>query len=343
MINLLRCRDRSRCLAGLASFLIGFAPIAQFCQARPLALEVTPIEQFHLLDADRVQFGKLDFVGGLELSSDDEDFGGLSGFGWIYDQAFMAITDRGMVVSGVLETSQGKPSGISLADIHSLPGLGPDVARWKKDSEGLDITGNKAFVSFEGAHRVETYGLEGRRLSRSFAKVRLDRSILKVNRGNKGLEAVAIAPSASPYNGAMILVSERVVDQHAQGWIVQSGKSRAFRFAQKSDFLVTDAAFTHEGDLIVLERDFSLFGGLHIHLRRIRAEDFQPGLIGKSETLFEGNLQHELDNMEGLAIQRLENGDSLLTLVSDDNFNPLQRTLLLQFLLKRDSEMGAVR
>jgi hypothetical protein len=37
--------------------------------------------------------------------------------------------------------------------------------------------------------------------------------------------------------------------------------------------------------------------------------------------------------MEGLAVHRSAAGDVVLTLVSDDNFSPVQRTLLLQFTL----------
>jgi hypothetical protein len=36
--------------------------------------------------------------------------------------------------------------------------------------------------------------------------------------------------------------------------------------------------------------------------------------------------------MEGIAAHK-SGGDTILTLVSDDNFSPIQRTLLLQFKL----------
>ncbi len=42
---------------------------------------------------------------------------------------------------------------------------------------------------------------------------------------------------------------------------------------------------------------------------------------------------YDIDNMEGLAVHRTDAGDIILTLISDDNFSPLQRTLLLQFRL----------
>jgi hypothetical protein len=40
--------------------------------------------------------------------------------------------------------------------------------------------------------------------------------------------------------------------------------------------------------------------------------------------------------MEGLSVHRTANGQTVLTLVSDDNFSPIQRTILLQFTLADD-------
>jgi hypothetical protein len=42
---------------------------------------------------------------------------------------------------------------------------------------------------------------------------------------------------------------------------------------------------------------------------------------------------YQIDNLEGLSINRAHNGDVVLTMVSDDNFSRLQRTILLQFTL----------
>lgn len=330
------CDILRRAMIACYCFFFGSIAFSHDSKAGDFSLDVVPIHHFQLFDPDRIRFGDLEFLGGLELSSDNENFGGFSGLAWIDDQRFVAITDRGMAFSGILMKSAGKPVAVEQAEIRFLPGLNSGVARWKRDAEGFDISGDRAFVSFEGAHRLQSYQVENGRLTRPLARISLDRTILGVNRGNKGLETVAIAPPASSLAGATILISERAVDGVIEGWILHSGKSEGFRFAQKGDFLVTDAAFTHEGDLIVLERDFSLLGGLHIHIRHIHAEALKAGVISKFETLFEGSWQHELDNMEGLAIQEMSNGDSLLTLVSDDNFSSLQRTLLLQFLLKSE-------
>ena len=43
---------------------------------------------------------------------------------------------------------------------------------------------------------------------------------------------------------------------------------------------------------------------------------------------------YQIDNMEGLAVRETEDGQIVLDLISDDNQNLLQRTVLLQFALR---------
>ncbi len=87
------------------------------------------------------------------------------------------------------------------------------------------------------------------------------------------------------------------------------------------------------GDLLVLERKFSWTGGLAIRLRRIALTGIKPGALVDGAVLFEADLGQEIDNMEGLSVHRSAAGETVLTLISDDNFSLLQRTLLLQFVL----------
>ena len=52
-------------------------------------------------------------------------------------------------------------------------------------------------------------------------------------------------------------------------------------------------------------------------------------------------IHYQIDNMEGLAVRPGENGETLLTIVSDDNNSLLQRTLLLQFALPPEADANA--
>lgn len=47
--------------------------------------------------------------------------------------------------------------------------------------------------------------------------------------------------------------------------------------------------------------------------------------------LIEAGPSYEIDNMEALAITRNEKGETIFTLLSDNNFNGFQRTILLRF------------
>jgi hypothetical protein len=49
--------------------------------------------------------------------------------------------------------------------------------------------------------------------------------------------------------------------------------------------------------------------------------------------LIEADLAYQIDNMEGIAVHRNAANETILTLVSDDNFSVIQRNLLLQFAL----------
>ena len=59
----------------------------------------------------------------------------------------------------------------------------------------------------------------------------------------------------------------------------------------------------------------------------------KPGATVDGPALFEADMGYQIDNMEGLSVHRAADGALVLTLISDDNFSMIQRTLLLQFTL----------
>jgi hypothetical protein len=83
----------------------------------------------------------------------------------------------------------------------------------------------------------------------------------------------------------------------------------------------------------VLERRFRYSEGIKMRIRRIAAKDLKPRALISGEVLLEATDALNIDNMEGIAAHRSASGETILTLVSDDNFSALQRTLLMQFAL----------
>ena len=73
--------------------------------------------------------------------------------------------------------------------------------------------------------------------------------------------------------------------------------------------------------------------GLGIRIRRIPLGSIAPGAVIDGPVIFHADLGNEVDNMEGIDAHVTAEGETVLTMVSDDNFSPIQRTLLLQFTL----------
>jgi len=106
-----------------------------------------------------------------------------------------------------------------------------------------------------------------------------------------------------------------------------------FAVRRTNNFDISDAMLLPSGELLVLERKFSWLAGVGIRIRSIPLKSVAPGAVVDGPSLFDADLGHEIDNMEGIDAHVTPEGDTVLTMISDDNFSLLQRTLLLQFTL----------
>ena len=70
-----------------------------------------------------------------------------------------------------------------------------------------------------------------------------------------------------------------------------------------------------------------------MRIRRVPLAAIAPGELVDGRELIFADMGFQIDNMEGLGVHRTAAGGIILTLVSDDNFSALQRTILLQFKL----------
>ena len=99
------------------------------------------------------------------------------------------------------------------------------------------------------------------------------------------------------------------------------------------NFDVSDAVLLPSSDLLLLERKFSWLGGIGIRIRRVTLASVAPGAVVDGPAIFNADLGHEIDNMEGIDAHVTAEGETVITMVSDDNFSMIQRNLLLQFTL----------
>jgi hypothetical protein len=70
-----------------------------------------------------------------------------------------------------------------------------------------------------------------------------------------------------------------------------------------------------------------------MRIRRLPVSAIKEGALVDGKILIDVDLAYQIDNMEGIAVHRNAQGETVITLVSDDNFSVIQRNLLLQFVL----------
>jgi hypothetical protein len=144
-----------------------------------------------------------------------------------------------------------------------------------------------------------------------------------------------MVPKGLPLAGTLIAISERGLDADGNliAFLIGGPSPGQFSVRRTDNFDVTDAVLLRSGNLLVLERKFSWLAGIGIRIRRIVLKSLAPGAVVDGPSIFDADLGHEIDNMEGIDAHVTDEGDTVLTMVSDDNFSMLQRTLLLQFTL----------
>jgi len=269
--------------------------------------------------------GRADFLGSFRWTDPDRRFGGLSGIELAADGAhFTVIGDRGIVFRGRLLREGTQTVGVERGPIEPLRNIAgaPLDGDWA-DAEGLAVTpGGRILVSFERRHRVLSYDAVGGRA------MGLPRHPAFAGLGhNNGLEALAMdvagvlwALPEAPQDGVFPLFRFE-----GEGW------TRPHALPARGPYLAVGADFGPDGRFYLLERDFA--GIARGVSSRVRAFDFGPdGPEGEEVILV--TPYGDFDNLEGISVWRDGAGAIRLTLVSDDNFNPLQRTEIVEYRLR---------
>src|SRR6202051_2929423 len=144
-----------------------------------------------------------------------------------------------------------------------------------------------------------------------------------------------MVPKGLALAGTLIAISERGLDAKGNliAFLIGGPSPGQFSVRRSNNFDVSDAVLLPSGELLVLERKFSWLAGIGIRIRRIALKSVAPGAVVDGPSIFDADLGHRIDNMEGIDAHVTDEGDTVLTMVSDDNFSMVQRTLLLQFTL----------
>ena len=334
------------CLAGIGG-LAGAAMTTVLCYAQalsprpapgPLTAVAVPLDPAH---PTRTHLGAFTYAGGLMLSAGSSSrFGGLSGLTVEPDAGgrtltINAISDEGGIArfTATLD-AQDHLAGAADLRFTDVYEDGRAVGRGKAhgDSEDIARADGLFYVSFEYTNRVLALDDPFDPAAKA-QRVRLPKAALDLPTG-EGLEALAAATidgadllALGAEDGPVWLCPREV------GEAVQADCPQIIARPPDPDFRLTALAQIPDGpDFVALYRAFDPVRGW-----RARVELLAKGPRGYAlNNLARLSPPMTVDNMEGIAIlPTADNKGWRLYLISDDNFRPEERTLLMAFDWRR--------
>lgn len=295
--------------------------------AQPLTLE-----PFSGLGPRGLEVGCMRMTSGATVSG-GAGFGGYSGIDLDRDDGKLTLlSDRAhLVIADIALGPDGAIRGIGSAMQYEIDR--PRGARGRSDTEGLARYGGDWLVSREKDHdaiRVSLAGGTARELGQL-----VDLAPLGPFESNGSLEAVADIGG-----GRYLFIPESGDARNLRPILLWFGAApRRVAFYQGTDkFDVTDMTADPDNDrLFVLERAFSRRLGPRARLTVLPLSEVleaAPGDVLLPEELGRLTFFEGADNMEGIDAFVAEDGSRNLVLVSDDNFNDIQRTVLMTLRLE---------
>ena len=288
-----------------AAMAVGLTAIALPGLAEPVARHLQSFTWTH----DNNAFGGFS---GLEIDAAGEQI-------WI-------VSDGGFLASArIVRDERGMITEVT--DYFRRYMQGPDGAYVKgylDDGEGLALDADGSiFVSFEGEHRIWRFSGVG-----EIAELVPPHEDFAGLQNNSALEVLAVAT-----DGALLTLPERsgvltrpfpVYRLNGEDW------DQPFSIPRHPPFLAVGGDFGPDGRFYLLERHLE---GLFGFRSRVRRFDYGDDGFTAETTLIESRGGAH-DNLEGISIWLDPQERIRITMISDDNFRPFQRTEVVEYVVE---------
>ncbi len=268
-------------------------------EAAPPAVAVLNLEPLEI-SASRML--PLALVGAWRVTSGEQRVGGISGLA-VDGEKLVAITDAGVVLR--FSKSLRPRMKVLVADLPSGPG--DERFKLNRDSEAIfrDPEGRGWWIAFENREQLWLFDPD---FSRVLERLSVPRAGMGENTGIEGLAGGAGGILAFPESG---------------GSGLRWSDGRWVRARLKTSTPVSEAVQVGKDRILLVERRLTT-AGFRNALALVRAEgrDFR--------TLWRKRLPVSWrDNLEAAAAEPIAGGGYRLWMMSDDNFHPRLRTVLL--------------
>jgi hypothetical protein len=298
-------------------------PHASLIHAAPLALD--PDDPAHRL------LGRLRYVQGWVLTSNDPRFGGLSSLAITGDR-ILALSDTGWVFS--FDRRGARFAGLAGTPLRDRSGA-MALNKIDRDTESMTMSadGKQIWIGLERQNAIWRYGDPA-----AAAQAAATPAAMRKWPSNGGPEALLRL-----HDGRFLVFSEDAEgpdggDEARDALLYDRDPAEPgatpirFGYRPPAGFSATDAAELPDGRVLLLNRRFAPLDGFAAVVTMIDPRAIAPGAVLAGEEIARLSPPLSLDNMEGLAVTE-EAGQVMVWLVSDDNFSPFERTLLMKFAL----------
>ncbi|WP_255587085.1 esterase-like activity of phytase family protein [Hephaestia mangrovi] len=280
-------------------------------------------------DPARRHVGRLTWLGGIALSSDDPAFGGFSSMSLVGDR-FTLLSDGGNFIDFRMD-GDWRIGDLHFGNLPDGPGTGWEKSDRDSESMARDPKTGDIWVGFEVYNAIWRYSAgfahaEAHVRPKDMAKWPIAGGPESMVRLRDGHFVVFGETAHWPHDHA-----------HAARWFdhdptIDPTTGFRFDYAPPHGYDPSDAVELPDGDLLVLNRRFQLPYTFTAILTIVPRAEIAPGktAIGTPIATFAAPLIH--DNFEALAVTR-EGKDTIIWMASDDNQSILERSLLLKFRL----------
>jgi len=241
------------------------------------------------------------------------------------------VSDEGRVFMFEAHFSEKIERLKALTGVALVKKNGKKFKSWRRDSEGLTLNSKaELFASFEGRAKIGKFDQQGRMIKSYPLPQKLSESKNYRSR-NKSLEALTWHPTY----GLLTATEWPLKEKHKKKQTIYAldGKEWHFKAEAEGKSAVVAIETMNDGNLLVMERSFTgLTNPLVITLKKIHIIGCKSKKeLCQSEEILKMNTHQgwDIDNFEGLA----KVGKHRYVMVSDDNDNFYQKTLLVYFEL----------
>jgi hypothetical protein len=311
-------------VASLCAILVFMSPQAASAP-REIQVDASPLQFNPLIGAEETE-RRLRWIGGLELKSNADGFGGFSGLVVSPDgHRLTAVTDGGdWLTAKIVYAPSGEPVGLSsvlMGELRDISGH-PFEDKNHGNAEALATVPHGEFlIAFEYVHRIWRYpdGLSETPAELSDVPLRIEGA------RNRGIEALAVLA-----DGRLIAVQEGGTG-NSKAYLFDGSNWLGVTYATGDGFRPTGADRLPSGEILVLERRYSQWSGFTTRLRGFDPAQFLSGAVLQPREVVKFGPTASLYNLEGLAVHSGPSDQVRLTLISDDNFHMLLPTVILMF------------